>query len=179
MQREALSEALFIVHQHEPESKLSALWRQICSRRQDVHFVVNLQTATRATLHQGTTKLEVKKSSAGHREDCYAFIPFESVDGFELNVLEVHGIAVARWHADVEQEDGQVEENAEDAEAPQPIHPDPTGLTHRNLHCPSVKWARAKNYPALESAAVTSFQLFLPDDTGLSRRHTRFRPPLC
>jgi hypothetical protein len=180
-QREALSEALFNVHQHEPESKLSALWRQMCSRRQDGHFVVNLQTATRATLHQGTTKLEVKRSSAGAREDCYAFVPFESVDGFELNVMEVHGIAVAQWHADVEQEDGQVEENAADAEAPHPIHPDPTGLTHRNPYCSSVKWAMAKNFPALKSAAVTSLQLCPLADiySALNWRHTSFEATLC
>jgi hypothetical protein len=59
MQREALSEALFNVHRYEPGSQLSALWRQMCSKKLDGIFVVNLQTATRATLHQGTTKLEV------------------------------------------------------------------------------------------------------------------------
>jgi hypothetical protein len=69
-----------------------------------IHFgryVVRMQSATKATLHQGTTKLNVKKTRVGSTEDCYAFVPYEFPDGdAELNVMEVHGIAVLRWDSD-------------------------------------------------------------------------------
>jgi hypothetical protein len=65
----------------------------------DGTFLVHLQSAMKVTLHQGTTKLGEKKHRFGSTEDSYAFVPYEYPEGdAELNVMEVHGIAVLRWH---------------------------------------------------------------------------------
>jgi hypothetical protein len=100
LQREELCEALRDVHQHQPGSPLSKLW-QIMGQMYVGRFVVHMQSAMKATLHQGNTKLSVKKARAGSTEDCYAFVPYEFPQGgAELNVMEVYRIAVLRWHSD-------------------------------------------------------------------------------
>jgi hypothetical protein len=90
---------------HQPGSVLSNLW-DMMGQRLLGRFVVHMLSATKATLHQGTTRLNVKKARVGNIEDCYAFIPYEVDEhDYELNVMEIHGIAVLRWNAD-EVEDG-------------------------------------------------------------------------
>jgi hypothetical protein len=102
-QRDALTDALSEVHRHEPGSALSQLWRVI-GKKEWGHWVVNLKSASRAALHQGTTKLNTKKGSVGSVEDCYAFVPYETPEGSELNIMEVQGIAVAVWYEEQEAE---------------------------------------------------------------------------
>jgi hypothetical protein len=105
MQREKLSDALYEVHKWQPGSLLSKLW-QIMGQMRDGRFVVHMQSAMKATLHQGTTKLGVKKHRVGSTEDCYAFVPYKYPEGdAELNVMEVHGIAVLRWHPEDAEDD--------------------------------------------------------------------------
>jgi hypothetical protein len=128
-----LTTALALVHAQQPGSPLSQLWRKI-GQKQGGHWVVTLKSATRAALHQGTTKLSTKKESVGGIEDCYAFIPYETPQGTELNIMEVQGIAVATWHEDEEYADiEELEDALEDAQGPANAaeaaenHPPPPG----------------------------------------------------
>jgi hypothetical protein len=107
-----LTNALAIVHAQQPGGPLSKLWRKI-GQKQGGQWVVQLKCATRAALHQGTTKLITKKKSVGSVEDCYAFIPYETPQGYELNIMEVHGIAVAVWQEDEQDSDIEVDEDAQ------------------------------------------------------------------
>lgn len=97
MQREKLGDALLEVHRQEPGSPLSKLFLLI-DRKMQGHWVAEMWTADKASLHMGTTKLTLKRSKVGAVEDCYAFVPFER-EGAEAEVciLQVEGIALVTW----------------------------------------------------------------------------------
>lgn len=99
MQRDHVSDALWAVSAHQPACPLARLAAHMGTKEYVAGpWKVNLHCATRATLHQGTTKLSIQKELFGSTTDCYAFVPYELDEGAELNVLEVHGLAVLQWH---------------------------------------------------------------------------------
>jgi hypothetical protein len=113
---------------------LSKLWRKI-GQKQGGQWVVQLKCATRAALHQGTTKLITKKDSVGSVEDCYAFIPYETPQGYELNIMEVQGIAVATWQEDEQDDDIEEDEDAQgQVNAVEADENPPPGELYSNLH---------------------------------------------
>ena len=98
-QREDLWDHMSKVQEHLPHDKICKWTDHMGDKDNDTgQLLLKVKSATHASLHFGTTVLQIKKQ--GRREtdsstsNCLAFVPYELQDEpAEVNVLEVKGIA--------------------------------------------------------------------------------------